>query len=82
MVGFSDTDDFPAAKCRPVTAHGLRIIPPNQTSSVILKRTFAACAGTSVTVHDGAAGQLTPQVFDSGVARGRRPPHPTVGRLE
>ena len=49
MVGFAHTANFPAAKCKPVTARGLRVIPPNQTASVILKRKFSACSGTSVT---------------------------------
>lgn len=49
MVGFAHTANFPAAKCKPVTARGLRVIPPNQTKSVTLKRKFSACSGTSVT---------------------------------
>jgi hypothetical protein len=48
MVGFAHTANFPAAKCKPVTARGLRVIPPNQTTSVILKHKFSACSGTSV----------------------------------
>jgi Protein of unknown function (DUF4232) len=48
MVGFVHTANFPASTCKPVTARGLRIIPPNQTTSVTIKRKFSACSGTSV----------------------------------
>ena len=48
MVGFSHTANFPAAKCKPVTARGLRVIPPNQTTSVTLKHKFSACSSKSV----------------------------------
>jgi len=49
MVGFAHTANFPAAKCKPVTAKGLRIFPPNQTKSVTIKRSFSACSSKSVT---------------------------------
>ena len=49
MVGFAHTANFPAAKCKPVTAKGLRVIPPNQTTSVTIKRKFSACSSKSVT---------------------------------
>jgi hypothetical protein len=48
MVGFAHTANFPASTCKPVTARGLRMIPPNQTTSVTIKRKFSACSGTSV----------------------------------
>ena len=48
MVGFVQTANFPAAKCKPVTAKGLRIIPPNQAKSVTIKRSFSACSSKSV----------------------------------
>jgi Protein of unknown function (DUF4232) len=49
MVGFAHTANFPAAKCKPVTARGLRVIPPNQSTSVTIKRKFSACSGKAVT---------------------------------
>jgi Protein of unknown function (DUF4232) len=48
MVGFAHTANFPTAKCKPVTARGLKIFPPNQTKSVTIKRKFSACSGKSV----------------------------------
>jgi hypothetical protein len=38
--------NFPAAKCQPVTAHFLKIYPPNQTAAVVLSFTAKACAAT------------------------------------
>lgn len=38
--------NFPATKCQPVTAHFLKIYPPNQTESVVLSFTAKACAAT------------------------------------
>jgi hypothetical protein len=49
MVGFAHTANFPASKCKPVSAKGLKVFPPNQTASVTIKRTFSACSSTSVT---------------------------------
>jgi hypothetical protein len=53
-VGIVDTGNFSAASCKPVTAAGLRIIPPNQGASVIIKKKFSTCssaAATSLTVR-------------------------------
>jgi hypothetical protein len=49
MVGFAHTANVPASKCKPVSAKGLKVFPPNQTASVTIKRTFSACSSTSVT---------------------------------
>jgi hypothetical protein len=38
--------NFPATKCQPVTAHFLKIYPPNQTAAVVLSFTAKACAAT------------------------------------
>jgi len=38
--------NFPAAKCQPVTAHFLKIYPPNQTEAVVISFTAKACAAT------------------------------------
>jgi hypothetical protein len=48
-VGIVDTGNFSAATCKPVTAAGLRIIPPNQSQSVTLKKKFSTCSSTATT---------------------------------
>ena len=54
--------NFPAAKCGLVTAHYLRIYPPNQTTSVYLHYTSQTCAKkvrvlTISVVQPGSGGQ-------------------------
>ena len=49
LVGVVDTGNFSAASCKPVTAAGLRIIPPNQSRSVTLKKKFSTCSSTATT---------------------------------
>jgi hypothetical protein len=39
--------NYPAASCRPVTAHWLRIYPPGETVAGYVSHTFNACASTS-----------------------------------
>ncbi len=46
-VGIVDTGNFSATSCAPVTAAGLKIIPPNQSASVTLKKKFSTCSSTS-----------------------------------
>jgi Protein of unknown function (DUF4232) len=48
MVGFVEIGNFSKSTCKPVTAAGLRIIPPNQSKSVTIKRKFSACSAKSV----------------------------------
>ncbi len=48
-VGIVDTGNFSSAACKPVTATGLKIIPPNQGLSVIIKKSFSTCSSTSTT---------------------------------
>lgn len=36
--------NYPAAKCQPVTAHALKIYPPNQTAPLYLSYTTQTCA--------------------------------------
>jgi hypothetical protein len=48
-VGIVDTGNFSAANCKPVTAAGLRIIPPNQGTSVTIKKKFSTCSSTAAT---------------------------------
>jgi hypothetical protein len=52
-VGIVDTGNFTASKCKAVTAAGLRVIPPNQGTSITIKKKFSTCsskAATSLTV--------------------------------
>jgi hypothetical protein len=39
-----DVGNFPASACRPVTAAGLRVFPPNQTRSKMVPFPFGACS--------------------------------------
>lgn len=36
--------NYPRASCRPVTAAGLRVFPPNQTAAKLVPLPFAACS--------------------------------------
>jgi hypothetical protein len=48
-VGIVDTGNFSASSCKPVTATGLKIFPPNQSRSVTLQNKFSACSSTTTT---------------------------------
>ena len=39
-----DAGAFPAASCRPVTATGLKVYPPNTTTAEVMPFRFAACS--------------------------------------
>jgi hypothetical protein len=43
-VGIVDTGNFSPATCKPVTAAGLKIFPPNQSRAVTLKKNFSTCS--------------------------------------
>ena len=44
VLGIVDTGNFPVSRCRPVTAAGLRVFPPNQTRSKLVPFPFSACS--------------------------------------
>jgi Protein of unknown function (DUF4232) len=44
VLGIVDTGNFPSSACRPVTAAGLRVFPPNQTRSKLVPFPFSACS--------------------------------------
>jgi hypothetical protein len=46
LVGIADAGNFPATTCHPTTAAGIRVYPPNQTTSKIVPYPFPACTGT------------------------------------
>jgi hypothetical protein len=48
VVRITNVHNFPRSACKPVTAAGLRVYPPNQTASKVVPFPFGACAGTSV----------------------------------
>ncbi|HXO10723.1 MAG TPA: DUF4232 domain-containing protein [Solirubrobacteraceae bacterium] len=48
-IGIVDAGNFPAASCKPVTAAGLKVFPPNQGKSVILNKKFSTCSSTATT---------------------------------
>ncbi len=39
--------NYPASACQPVTAHWLRVYPPEDTAAVYVGQAFPACADTS-----------------------------------
>ena len=48
-VGIVETGNFSPASCKPVTAAGLKVFPPNQGQSVTLKKSFSTCSSTAST---------------------------------
>ncbi len=44
VLGIVDTGNFSRAACRPVTAAGLRVFPPNQTRFKMVPFPFSACS--------------------------------------
>jgi uncharacterized protein DUF4232 len=44
VLGIVDTGVFTPSACRPVTAAGLRVFPPNQTRSKLVPFPFSACS--------------------------------------
>lgn len=47
-LGVAEAGNYDAAQCRPVTVGGLRVYPPNQTASLIVRHRFDACADQDV----------------------------------
>jgi Protein of unknown function (DUF4232) len=47
-VGIVETGDFSPSQCAPVTAAGLKVIPPGQSKSVTIKKSFSTCSSTNV----------------------------------
>jgi len=48
VLGVAEAGDFPASKCNPVTAHWLKVFPPDQTVAAYAPFTTQTCASTSV----------------------------------
>jgi Protein of unknown function (DUF4232) len=45
----SEAGNYPDATCHQVTAHGLRVYPPDETAAAYLAQDFPACSAASVT---------------------------------
>jgi Protein of unknown function (DUF4232) len=51
-LGIAEAGNFPAASCKPVTAHWLKVFPPDQTVAAYVAFTTQTCASTSTpTMH-------------------------------
>src|SRR5580658_1553933 len=48
QLGIAEAANFPASSCHPVTAHWLKVFPPDQTVAVYAPLTTATCASASV----------------------------------
>jgi hypothetical protein len=43
-VGIIDTGVFSPARCKPVTASGMKVFPPNAATAVVIKKKFSTCS--------------------------------------
>jgi hypothetical protein len=50
MVQIYHAADFPASRCQPATAAGLRVFPPNQSASKTVPFPFPACSTTRLSI--------------------------------
>ena len=49
LLQVTDVSNFPPASCKPVTASGLQVYPPDQFSAAFIPFPFKACSGTGET---------------------------------
>ncbi|MDX6553944.1 MAG: hypothetical protein QOD86_139 [Miltoncostaeaceae bacterium] len=49
-LGIGTAANYPASTCRPVTAAGLRVYPPNQRASKVVPFPFSSCSRTGPTI--------------------------------
>ena len=47
VLGVAEAGNFPAAKCDPVTAHWLKVFPPDQRTAAYVSFTTQTCASTA-----------------------------------
>jgi uncharacterized protein DUF4232 len=50
-VGIVDTGNFSKSKCKPVTAAGLKVFPPNTRRAVIIKKKFSTCSSKTTSLQ-------------------------------
>jgi hypothetical protein len=48
VLGVAEADNFPAARCKPVTAHWLKVFPPNQRAAAYVSFTTKTCRNSTV----------------------------------
>ena len=48
LIGIVETGNFSPSQCAPVTAAGLKVLPPSQSKAVTIKKTFSTCSSTTV----------------------------------
>ena len=55
QLGVAEAGNFPTSSCHPVTAHWLKVFPPDQTVATFAPFTTQTCASTSTaTMHIAA----------------------------
>ena len=60
VLGIAQALNFPAAKCKPVTAHWLKVFPPNQRAAAYASFTTKTCGNNKVST-------MTISAISSGV---------------
>ena len=48
-IGILETGNFSPSRCAPVTAAGLKVVPPSAVKSVTIKKRFSTCSSTTTT---------------------------------
>ena len=48
VLGVAEAGNFPAARCKPVTAHWLKVFPPNQRAAAYVSFTTKTCRNSTV----------------------------------
>lgn len=48
VLGVAEAGNFPAARCNPVTAHWLKVFPPNQRAAAYVSFTTKTCRNSTV----------------------------------
>ena len=48
-IGILETGNFSPSRCAPVTAAGLKVVPPTAVKSVTIKKRFSTCSSTTTT---------------------------------
>jgi hypothetical protein len=48
LVGIVETGNFSQSQCAPVTAAGLKVFPPGQSTAATINKTFSTCSSTTV----------------------------------
>ena len=48
LLGVAEAVNFPAARCKPVTAHWLKVFPPNQRAAAYVSFTTQTCSNKTV----------------------------------